>query len=307
MAKQSGRVSKTSAIAIKTLHTALVILKENGGEMRGRDVLAEMERRVPFDEQEKSIYAKTGYVRWRSIFHFYSIDLIKAGFLLKKKGTWYLTPEGDKAIALGPQGVLETSVRAYRAWREQNPIQKEAVETTTEEDDELEGDAPAQAEMTVEEMQIQAREGIQAFINAKNGYEFQDLCAALLRGMGYYTPFVAPKGRDGGIDIMAYRDPLGTVAPRIRVQVKHRENSATDPEIHQLLGTLRGDGDVGIFISSGGFTSTAKSVARNSRIHIELIDLERFIELWQQFYQKLSDEDKILLPLLPVYFLAPSE
>ena len=267
MAKQSGRVSKTSAIAIKTLHTALVILKENGGEMRGRDVLAEMERRVPFDEQEKSIYAKTGYVRWRSIFHFYSIDLIKAGFLLKKKGTWYLTQE----------------------------------------DDELEGDAPAQAEMTVEEMQIQAREGIQAFINAKNGYEFQDLCAALLRGMGYYTPFVAPKGRDGGIDIMAYRDPLGTVAPRIRVQVKHRENSATDPEIHQLLGTLRGDGDVGIFISSGGFTSTAKSVARNSRIHIELIDLERFIELWQQFYQKLSDEDKILLPLLPVYFLAPSE
>src|ERR1700733_5259964 len=155
--------------------------------------------------------------------------------------------------------------------------------------------------MAVEEMQTQAREGIKSYISSKNPYEFQDLCAALLRGMGYYTPFVSPKGRDGGIDIMAYRDPLGTVAPRMKVQVKHRESGASAPEVHQLLGILRGDGDVGIFISSGGFTSDAKAAARNSRVHIELIDLERFIELWQQFYPKLTDEDKYLLPLLPVY------
>jgi len=38
--------------------------------------------------------------------------------------------------------------------------------------------------------------------------------------MGYHTPFIAPKGRDGGIDVEAYSDPLGTVAPRIIVQVK---------------------------------------------------------------------------------------
>jgi predicted Mrr-cat superfamily restriction endonuclease len=51
---------------------------------------------------------------------------------------------------------------------------------------------------------------------SKNAYEFQDLAAALLRGMGYYTPFVAPTGKDGGVDIIAYRDPLGTVSPRIK-------------------------------------------------------------------------------------------
>jgi restriction system protein len=37
--------------------------------------------------------------------------------------------------------------------------------------------------------------------------------------------------------------------------------------------------------------------------HVELIDLNRFSGLWQEFYDNLSDEDKILLPLRPIYFL----
>src|SRR3712207_7764782 len=55
-------------------------------------------------------------------------------------------------------------------------------------------------------------------------YDFQNLVAELLRAMGYHVPHVSPPGPDGGIDIMAYRDPLGTTAPRIKVQVKHRQS-----------------------------------------------------------------------------------
>ena len=55
--------------------------------------------------------------------------------------------------------------------------------------------------------------------------------------MGYYTPFVAPRGKDGGIDIVAYRDPLGTQAPRMKVQVKHRGNTkASVKEVRELMG-----------------------------------------------------------------------
>jgi len=109
------------------------------------------------------------------------------------------------------------------------------------------------------------------------------------------------------VDIVAYRDPLGTESPRIQVQVKHRESSATAQEVRQLMGLLQKEGDVGIFVSSGGFTPDAKAAARNSHIHVELIDLARFIILWQEFYSKLSDEDKALLPLRPIYFLAEQE
>lgn len=79
------------------------------------------------------------------------------------------------------------------------------------------------------------------------------------------------------------------------------------PEIRQLMGLLQKDGDIGIFISSGGFTPDATTAARSAHVHVELIDLDRFIDLWQNFYSNLSDEDKALLPLLPFYFYAPSE
>ena len=72
------------------------------------------------------------------------------------------------------------------------------------------------------------------------------------------------------------------------------------------MGLLK-NGDVGIFFSSGGFSSDLKSTARTSNNHIELIDLNRFIELWQDFYNKLTDQDKNLFTLKPVYFLEMKE
>jgi restriction system protein len=65
------------------------------------------------------------------------------------------------------------------------------------------------------------------------------------------------------------------------------------------------DGDVGIFISTGGFTPDAKTTARSSHVHIELVNMNRLISLWQDFYPKMTDEDKSLLPLTTVYFLSP--
>ncbi len=292
--------------ATKTLHAALSLLKENGGEMKAGDVKQLLPQRVPLTDWEKSRYEKTGYVRWESILSFYSIDAAKAGYLIKKKGRWYLTPEGSEAVTLGPQRLFDKVREAYKSWRLANP----KLATTGDQFDESVEEEVAEEkdiEATLEDVQSRALDGIKAYIDLKNPYEFQDLCAALLRGMGYYTPFVAPRGRDGGIDIIAYRDPLGTVTPRIRLQIKHRDSKATGAEVHQLLGLLRNDGDVGIFISTGGFTPDANSASRNSRIHIELIDEERFIRLWQDFFPKMTDEDKALLPLLPVYFLAPSE
>ena len=287
--------SKSLALASKVIFAAFEILKENGGELNGREVISQVEKRVDLDDWAKTKYEKSGYIRWQSILHFYSIDCAKAGFLIKKKGTWYLTKEGEEAMKLGADGLLNAAQKAYRKWRKEKELEED-----------VEGSPDKEQEATIDEMEQIAIEGLKSFIKSKNPYEFQDLAAALLRGMGYYTPFVAPSGKDGGLDIIAYRDPLGTVTPRIKVQIKHREQPASVPEIRQLMGLLQKDGDVGIFISSGGFTSESKTTARSSHVHVELIDLSRFIELWQEFYHKLSDEDKALMPLIPIYFYSPS-
>lgn len=303
MAKKEKTLSPSHRLAMKVLYAAFQILKEKDGESPGREVMVEIEKRVEFTEWEKSVYEKTGNIRWQSILHFFTIDTVKAGFLIKKKGVWYLTPEGEEALQLGELGLFQTANKAYRKWDKERKAQ--TADTTQELTEEDESNQAAEA--TIDEIEQKALEGLKAFIIKKNAYEFQDLVGALLRGMGYYTPFIAPKGKDGGIDIIAYKDPLGTESPRMKVQVKHRADSTSVKEIRELMGLLQKDGDIGIFISSGGFTSDAKSTARTAPVHLELVDLPRFVELWQEFYPKMVDEDKNLLPLLPIYFLAPSE
>lgn len=285
---------------MKVLYAAFEILREKGGEVKGREIVAEIPKRVMLDDWATARY-ESGYIRWQTFLQYYSSDCVKAGFLRKKSGTWFLTEEGAKAMELGAEKLFQAAVDAYRKWaaeREQTPEPPSGDE---------EAPAPTGLLATMDQIETLANESIERHIAAKNPYEFQDLAAALLRGMGYFTPFVAPRGKDGGVDVVAYRDPLGTMSPRIKVQVKHRQSPVGVDEIRQLMGLLQRDGDVGIFISTGGFTNDARSMAQGGHVHVELIDLTRFIELWQGNYPKLSDEDKVLMPLVPVYFLAETD
>jgi len=288
-------------LSYKVIYEAFKILKENGGEMKSRDVVEEIKKRVQFTEWEKEVYEKTGNIRWWSTLQFASISCAEVGYIVKKNRKWYLTPEGEKALELGPEELLESANKLY--WDKKRDEQVDSQDSNIE--DEI---TPEETySLLLESIHNRASEELEEFIKNKNPYEFQDIVAALLRGMGYHVPFVAPRGKDGGIDVIAYQDPLGAKKPRIVVQVKHRENSATVQEIRQLSGILQRDGDIGLFISSGGFTRDSESTARSSHIHIELIDLDKFIDLWKQYYKKMSDEDKKLIPLTSIYFLSRSE
>ncbi len=134
------------------------------------------------------------------------------GFIIKKNGSWYLTPEGEKALSRPAEEVQLAAQAAYRKWRHENP-----TESSPEEEEVFEKETI----LNLEELEERALTGIREFIRKKNPYEFQDLVAALLRAMDYHTPFVAPRGKDGGVDVIAYVDPLGAKTPRIKVQVKH--------------------------------------------------------------------------------------
>ncbi len=295
--------------AAKTLFAALQILKNAGGQLPGKQVIEEIERTISLTDWEKQLYEKTGYVRWKSILHFYTIDAIKAGYLRKNKGIWYLTDEGEKAIKFGPAKLFETASRLYRNWAaDKKEVKPKKVKENEDEPKELGENITQAQKANLDLLEEQAIAGIKEFIRNKNAYEFQDMVAALLRAMDYHTPFISPKGKDGGLDIVAYNDPLGATAPRLKVQIKHRPDASIPvDDIRSLTGLLNKDGDIGLFVTSGYFTSEAERSARESHRHIRLLDGDNFISLWQEFYQKLTDEDKNLLPLHPIYFLGSNE
>jgi restriction system protein len=87
---------------------------------------------------------------------------------------------------------------------------------------------------------------------------------------------------------------------------KRREPTASVQEVRQPMGLLQKEGDVGVFISPGRLTPDAKASARGSNAHAELADLRRFVLLWEEFYPKLTDDDRAKLPLIPIHLLAPS-
>ena len=300
--------SKSKIIAEKTIFAAFKILQENGGELRGKEVVEKIRETVEFNEYEKHRYEKTGYIRWESILHFYTIDCMKAGFLRKSKGVWILTNEGEEAIKLGAENLLSTATKIYREW---NAKRKKEDNSEAEEDDDIEEiktDKEQAQQARIDQLEENAISGIRNFILRKNPYEFQDLVASLLNAMGYHISEVAKRGPDGGIDIIAYNDPLGTTQPRIIVQVKHKPTTnISSDEIQKLAGTLKRTSDVGIFVTSGDFSKPAEKEARNSREHIELIGFDRLVSLWTEYYKKLDDEQKNMLPLHPIYFLGSNK
>ena len=64
--------------AAKSLRAAMTILKKNGGEMASRQLMDQVEKEVNFTEWERETTSRGG-IRWQNIYHFTSVDYVRAG------------------------------------------------------------------------------------------------------------------------------------------------------------------------------------------------------------------------------------
>lgn len=282
---------------LRTLFEFLMPMAEG---MQARDALAELEKRLTLTPYEQGDYASGGR-RFEKIVRFATVDLVKAGWLLKEKGRWTITLEGKQAYQTfpDPEAFYKEAVRLFHQWKASQPEDVEPGDLGAEEE------IPAKAAtITLEKAEEQAWQEIDQYLRGINPYEYQEIVASLLRAMGYHISWIAPPGKDGGIDILAASDPLGTKPPRIKVQVKRQEQKIDVNGLRSFMALL-GDGDVGIFVSVGGFTKDAEGEARNQeKRKITLLDNEKLFDLWTQYQGKLNDDDRRRLPLKSVHFLA---
>lgn len=281
------------------------VLQKHPDGLAAKDVLRQVSELVPPTPFEAAEYPnRPGVRRYEKIIRFSTVPFVKAGWLVKTKGTWAATEQGLAAFDEAGSDV-ESWVRAaaakYREWKKDQPGPDAGPDV-----DEAEMEDAA-VTTTFEEATEAAFADIRAHVEAMSPYDFQDLVAALLEAMGYRVLWVAPPGPDRGVDILAGSDPLGVQEPRIKVQVKHRFSSATDVADLRAFMAVLGARDVGIFVSAGGFTKAARDEARNHETRrLTLLDLEQLLELWIGHYGKIAEDKKLMLPLRPVYYLAPS-
>ena len=283
------------------LRTLFDLLMTASNGLRAKDALAALANKVQLSDHEAGAYPNGGGRRLDKIVRFATIDTVKAGWLVKTKGQWTITEAGTIAHKKfqDPEAFYREAMRLFREWKSNQPEDEEASSD--------EEDGGREVTVTYEMADEQAWTEIERFLTQMQPYEFQNLVAALLKGMRYHVAWVAPPGRDGGIDILAFTDPLGTRPPRIKVQVKRQLNAVSVDGLRSFMAVL-GDEDVGIFVNTGGFTRDAMEEARTQASRrVTLVDLERLFELWTEHYRDLDDDARRRMPLKPLYFLAPQE
>lgn len=62
----------------------------------------------------------------------------------------------------------------------------------------------------------------------------------------------------------------------------------------------------GFFVSAGAFPKAADEFARHqAKRHVTLVDWERLVDLWVEFYQRVGETGRRRFSLTPIHFLTP--
>ena len=266
---------------------------ENG--LHWKDLFSKLEVLMPANDFENSSYESNGQRRRPYIVRFATISIVKAGWLTKEKGIWNITEEGRKALTKYPTAdeIQLQSRKLYKEWHAAQPDDQ----SNQVQDREIEMVA------SLEEAEDNAFALIYQYLSDMDPYDFQDLVGVLLEVMGYYVSWIAPRGKDGGIDIIAFQDPLGATGRRIKVQVKRQADKVSRGSLSSFLGVL-GDDDIGLFICTGGFSPDAMTAARSEQTRrLTLIDAEGLLALWIEYYERIPQSKRSLLPLRAIHHL----
>ena len=200
--------------------------------------------------------------------------------------------ERDK-LSQSAKNSLGSTLTIFRADEWGNEIEKLLADPYIE----LEPEKEEEESEIVKDLVSRAFVMVQDKIDELDPWEMQDLVGGLLQAMDYNVR-VSPKGPDGGVDVLAYKDALGFEKPIIKVQVKHRKSSASAPEVRELLGANPLTAN-NLLVSTGGFTSNA--IAEAQQKSVKLIDLEELVNLVIKFYEKMPNEIKSLILLKKFY------
>lgn len=302
----SKPLSKSHLLASKVMYAAMTILRDGGKTMKAADILDAIAAHVPLDSWAQEVIESNGLARWRMYAHFFSVDAVKSGYLVKSKGVWTLTLTGEEALTWGAEGFFSKARDGYRAWK------KEQINTSKSSGKDKSDDGSVTQEPPEEQFE-RLRKAVNSTLAAEilerikgNSWQFfEHLVVELLLAMGYGGTggqgLALQQGNDGGVDGFINQDKLGLDI--IYLQAKRWATQTVGrPDIQQFVGALAGrQANRGVFITTSKFSHEAREYVKSLQVRVILMDGERLAQLmieygigvatWKSYELKRIDSD----------------
>ena len=195
---------------------------------------------------------------------------------------------------------INSAITLFEVRRHKDVIENLLLGVPTKKDVTDIDDVGFEDEPNAQRVETHSRDFLEGILRGMEPEQFENLVAGVLRAMGYHADVTQLSG-DGGVDVIASKDPLRLQPPIIKVQVKRTTSSIGGPAVQALIGTLApGGSELALFVTLGNYSNDATHIAR-TRQDVRLLTGAQVIDLVFEYYDKLDAEWQRLLPLRLVY------
>lgn len=225
----------------------LRVLSDLGGKAKPKEVYPLVAKAfgLTVEEQEERMESSPATRKWWNLVQWVRQSLIEMGEIDgTTRGIWQLTSSGKKRLETtegrSKEPPTTTDVTLRDLFNENSALIKKRI---------------------IDEL------------NNLSPHAFEKFCLTLLQHLGYVKLTVTGKSKDGGIDGFGdFRQGVVRIKSAFQAK-KWKENPVGRPEIDKFRGSIQGDYDHGVFITTNRFTRDAEEASiKKGAISILLLD-----------------------------------
>lgn len=252
-----------------------------GSSARPKEVYDWIARNKEIPRAELEGTTKGGQSRFENKVGWARFYLAKAGFIdTERRGVWVLTESGRNA-RLSHADAYELFRRIHEGFPRTtsstptaNSLGKAPPRTPAE---------PTEATVPDEKAYVnqdEVQEELVRLLRSLSDKGFEELCARLLRHIGFENVSVTGATGDQGVDGVGHLIINRFVRTKVMFQCKRYEKTVGPDKIRDFRGAIQGRAERGIFMTTGNFTRGAiEEAARENTTAIELVDIDRLMDL----------------------------
>ena len=265
------------------INPVLDALRNLDGSARPAEVYDWIAEHLPISDTERAERNRSGESRFENDVAWVRFYLARAGYIdSSRRGVWSLTESGRSCGTLS-DGQISSLIRTVQT-------QVPEVRAPSISDEQIDEEVSKQVEQTPPECINRGyRELTLEILQSLPAHGFERLCQRLLRESGFQQVKVTGRSGDGGIDGIGILQINPFVSFKVLFQCKRWASAVGTAVVRDFRGAMMGRADKGLILSTGAFTSDAKSEAvRDGVPPIELVDGQDLITLLEKLELGLS-------------------